>query len=98
MVSIPVSRKELVNNTLFLAIYEEVFLGFGKDLGVNILDQNRLYAALGWKFSPKLNIQLGYLNHHVIKSDGLKHERNHTLQLSCTYNFDFRKKQKKAEL
>ena len=98
MVSIPLSRKELVNNTLFLAIYEEIFLGFGKGLGINILHQNRLYAALGWKFSPKLNIQLGYLNQYIIKSDGLKHERNHTFQLSCTYNFDFRKKEKKAEL
>ena len=98
MVSIPLSRKELVNNTLFLAIYEEIFLGFGKGLGINILHQNRLYAALGWKFSPKLNIQLGYLNQYIIKSDGLKHERNHTFQLSCTYNFDFRKKEKKGEL
>ncbi|MFT4981255.1 MAG: hypothetical protein ACI9UR_001106 [Bacteroidia bacterium] len=94
MISIPLSRKELVKNTLFLAIYEEVFLGFGKGIGTNILDQNRLYGALGWKFSPQLNVQLGYLNHYAIKSDGIRHERNHTIQLSCTYNIDFRKKHK----
>lgn len=91
MITFPLSRKEMADNTLFLALYEEVFLGFGKGIGKNILDQNRLYAALGWRFFNNLNVQLGYLNHYVIKSDGNQHERNHTLQLSCTYNFDFRK-------
>ena len=95
MVSVPLSRSSMENNTLFLAVYEEVFLGFGPGISVNILDQNRLYGALGWRFSPKLNVQLGYLHHYVIKSDGVRHEQNHTLQLSCTYNVDFRKKGKK---
>ncbi len=94
MITFPLSRKEMADNTLFLALCEEVFLGFGKGIGKNILDQNRLYAALGWRFFNNLNIQLGYLNHYVIKADGVRHERNHTLQLSCTYNFDFRKKEK----
>lgn len=92
MFTFPLSRKELAGNTLFLAVYEEVFIGFGKGIGKNILDQNRLYGALGWKFNKNLNVQLGYLNHYVIKSDGIKHERNHTLQVALTYNFDFRKK------
>jgi hypothetical protein len=94
MITVPLSRAKMKNNTLFLSLYEEVFIGFGKGIGKNILDQNRLYAALGWKFFNNLNIQLGYLNHYVIKSDGIYHERNHTLQLSCTYNLDFRKKEK----
>lgn len=76
------------DNTLFLSLYEEVFLGFGKGIGRNILDQNRLYGAIGWRFNAKSNVQLGYLNQFVIKSDGLKMERNHNLQLSWTYNFD----------
>ncbi len=94
MVSVPLSKKEMTKNTLFLALYDEVFLGFGDGIGLNILDQNRLCAALGWKFSNNLNVQLGYLNHFVIKSDAVTRERNHTLQVSCTYNFDFRKKEK----
>ena len=97
MVSIPLSKPTMDKNTLFLAIYDEVFLGFGPGIGLNILDQKRLYGALGWKFSNNLNVQLGYLMHYVIKSDGVRHERNHTFQVSCTYNLDFRKKEKSVK-
>jgi hypothetical protein len=87
----PISRKEMKDNTLFLTFYDEVFLGFGKGIGKNILDQNRLYGAIGWRFNANVNVQLGYLNQFVVKFDGVKSERNHTLQIGVTYNLDFRK-------
>ncbi len=90
--TVPLSRSELKDNTLFIGVYDEVFLGFGKGIGKNILDQNRLYFALGWRFNKDYNIQLGYLNHYVVKADGINHERNHTLQIGLTYNLDLRKK------
>ncbi len=89
--TIPISRKEMKDNTLFLSFYDEVFLGFGKGIAKNILDQNRLYGAIGWKFNSNFNVQLGYLNQFVVKSDGIKSERNHTFQIGITYNLDFRK-------
>jgi hypothetical protein len=91
MVNVPLSRKEMANNTLFLNVNDELFLGFGKGIAKNILDQNRFIAALGWRFNPNFNIQLGYLNQMVLKTDGIKVERNHTLWLSTTYNIDFTK-------
>ena len=95
MISVPLSRNDMSDNTLFISIYDEIFLGFGKGIAKNILDQNRLFVALGWRFNQNWNMQAGYLNHYVIKSDGVHHERNHTLQLSMTYNVDFRKLRKK---
>lgn len=91
--TLPLSRRELKDNTLFAAIYDEVFLGFGKGIGKNILDQNRLYFALGWKFNKDCNVQLGYLNQYIVKADGIRHERNHVLQVALTYNLDLRKKE-----
>ena len=76
---------------LFLNVNDEVFLGFGKGIGKNILDQNRLILALGYKFSPNLNIQMGYMNQFVIKTNGVQMERNHTLWTSIVYNLDFSK-------
>jgi hypothetical protein len=76
---------------LFMNVNDEVFLGFGKGIGKNILDQNRFIAAVGYKFSPKMNIQMGYLNQFVIKSNGVQMERNHTLWTSVVYNLDFSK-------
>jgi len=92
MINVPLSRKEKTNNTLFLNVNNEVFLGFGKGISKNILDQNRFITALGWRFNPNFNIQIGYLNQMVFKTDGIKVERNHTLWLSTSYNIDFRKK------
>jgi hypothetical protein len=91
LITVPLSRKEMKDNTLFLAVYDEPFLGFGKGIGKNILDQNRLYGALGWRFTKDFNVQLGYMNQYVVKSDGIKSERNHTLQIGVTYNLDLTK-------
>ncbi len=89
-ITIPISNKTLEDNTLFFSTYDEVFLGFGEGILRNILDQNRLYFALGWRFNKDMNVQLGYLHHYVIKGDGDRRERNHTLQLGVTYNMDLR--------
>jgi hypothetical protein len=94
MVLVPLSRKEMLDNTLFLNVNNELFLGFGKGIGKKILDQNRFNLALGWRFNKDLNVQVGYLNQFVVKSDGIKAERNHTLLISTIYNIDFTKKKK----
>ena len=89
---IPINKKSMDNNTLFLNVNNEIFLGFGKGIGKNVLDQNRFNATLGWKFNSNFNIQIGYLNQYIIKSDGINIERNHTFLTSLNYNFSFSKK------
>ena len=91
LLTMPLSRKSLENNTLFISAYDEPFLGFGEGIGKNILDQNRLYIALGWRFTKDFNVQVGYLNQYIVKANGVDQERNHTLQIGLTYNLDFRK-------
>lgn len=89
----PITRKEMKDNTLFFSFSVEPFLGFGKGIGKNILDQNRLYAGFGWRFNKNVNVQVGYLNQYIVKSDGIRSERNHTLQFGMTYNLDFSKQE-----
>lgn len=89
MIQVPLTKKELTDNTLFLNVNNEPFIGFGKGIGKNILDQNRFNASLGWRFSKDFNIQLGYLNQFIVKTDGIKAERNHTFLFSTIYNFNF---------
>jgi hypothetical protein len=76
---------------LFLNVNNEVFLGFGKGIGKNILDQNRFIGAVGYQFNKDFSLQMGYLDQFVIKPDGLHIERNHTLWTSVVYNLDFSK-------
>jgi len=92
MLTFPLSKPSLSDNTLFLNVNNEVFLGFGKGIAKNPLDQNRFITALGWRFNKQTNLQLGYLNQFIIKGNGLDMERNHTLWIGLTYNVDFSKK------
>jgi Protein of unknown function (DUF2490) len=44
------------------AVADEVFIGAGKNLGVNIFDQNRLFLLLGFRLGKKIAIEAGYMN------------------------------------
>jgi hypothetical protein len=94
MFMIPLNKKQLEDNTLFLNVNNEIFVGFGKGIAKNVFDQNRYNTSLGWRFNSNFSIQLGYLNQYIIKSDGIKAERNHTFLISTNYNLDFSTKQK----
>jgi Protein of unknown function (DUF2490) len=74
-------------------VYDEPFLQYGKNFGLNYLDQNRLYAALGYVVNSNCNFQVGYMNQYIVKSNAERAESNHTMQIAITYNFDLRKKQ-----
>lgn len=80
------------DNTLFFSTSNEVFLGFGKGIGKNILDQNRFFAGLGWQLTKRHNVQLGYMNQFVVKANGIQMERNHLIQVAWVYSVDFQKK------
>jgi Protein of unknown function (DUF2490) len=87
--TLPLAGTSLEPKEFFLAAYDEVFVGFGENVKQNIFDQNRAYAALGYKISKTASLELGYLNQIVQKSNGVVFEHNHTLQVSFFHNLDF---------
>lgn len=56
--NIALSNKELVPGTWYLSLYDEVFLN-GQDA---VFDRNRMYAALGYRVSPQLKVELGFMS------------------------------------
>jgi hypothetical protein len=54
--------KTITDKTPYAAIYDEVFLGFGKNVGQNVFDQNRLGLLLGYRFNKQFRIEGGYFN------------------------------------
>ena len=46
----------------YVAAWNEVFIGFGENVGENVFDQNRLALLLGLKFSEKFSLEGGYFN------------------------------------
>jgi hypothetical protein len=87
--TLPLLGSTLEAKEPYLAVYDEVLIGFGKNVQHNIFDQNRAYIAIGYKLSSAAAVEAGYLNQIVQKSNGVIFEHNHTLQLGLTYNLDF---------
>lgn len=49
----------------YAAAYDEIFIGFGKNIGENVFDQNRLALVAGCKINSNFRIEAGYLNQIV---------------------------------
>lgn len=81
-VTVPLNKKEVTKNTLFLSFYDEIFIHFT----ATPFDRNRLYGAVGYQFLPKVNIQLGYLAQTV------NNTTKQYIQAAVFYNLDFRNK------
>lgn len=80
-ITVPLNKKDVEKNTLFLSFYDELFI----NLSAIPFDRNRLYAAMGYQFLPNANIQFGYLAQTV------NNTTKQYLQAAVFYNIDFRK-------
>jgi opacity protein-like surface antigen len=61
----PLRGKSIDDKTPYLAFYNEIFVGFGKNVTNNVFDQNRVAGLLGYKFNKNLRVEAGYLNQIV---------------------------------
>lgn len=85
---------------VFAAIYDEIFINFGKEVAYNIFDQNRLYGAIGFTLSPYVKLEAGYL-YQLVQLRSLdanvpprnKIENNHTIQLGLFSTIPFFKRE-----
>ena len=78
--TIPLNNNEVKKNTLFISLYNEVFINLS-----NVpFDRNRLFGAVGYQLNAATNIQVGYL----LQTVGTKSKQY--LQLGLTFNPDLR--------
>jgi hypothetical protein len=90
LASTPISINTEGKTDFFVTGYNEIFVNFGQNVGVNIFDQNRLGLTVGYNLSSLANIQLGYMNQYIQKSNGTSFESNNALTLFLTVNTDWR--------
>lgn len=64
-VNIPLNNKTLEAKTVYLGLYNEIFINGQRDIGngntVEIFDRNRLYFSLGYVIKKEFRIQLGWM-------------------------------------
>ena len=61
-VQLPLNKREIKDKTPYLAFYDEILIGFGKNVNENIFDQNRFGVLLGYRFNKTYRIEGGYLH------------------------------------
>ncbi|WP_316796111.1 DUF2490 domain-containing protein [Pedobacter agri] len=71
----------------FVALQNEVFLNFQNNEKINnsVFDQNRLYLAGGYRFSKKVDLEIGYMNQAIKNTSN--HTNNSIVQLAVYTRF-----------
>ncbi|MEZ4924312.1 MAG: DUF2490 domain-containing protein [Crocinitomicaceae bacterium] len=64
--NIPLNRDDMIKNTFYITLYNELFINgqknIGNDQSVAIFDRNRFYVATGYLFKDNLKVQFGIMN------------------------------------
>lgn len=93
---VPLKGKTIGDNTPYAAVYDEIMLGFGKNVAENVFDQNRLGILLGYKFNQRFKIEGGFLSQIVQlgREVGGRNvfQYNNGIILNTVFNFDLTKK------
>lgn len=80
----------------YLALYDEILIGFGKNVSVNIFDQNRLGGILGYRITPMITIEAGYINQIIQYGRQINGQSvfqyNRGVIMNANFTFDWRKK------
>lgn len=82
MLFVPINKPAIEKGTLFIGLYDEIFVNTRN----TFFDRNRLYGALGYQLHQIANIQIGML-HQQVNDFGKWY-----LQFALVYNPDFRRK------
>ncbi len=90
---IPLHKKETPEKPWSIIAQEEVFIGWGKNMGANIFDQNRLAILLGYKLNQTIKFEAGYLSQVLQQSkrinDKAVFQYNNGFMLAAYLAFDF---------
>lgn len=81
MAFFPLNNKSIEKGTIFISLYDEIFMNTQQ----TYFDRNRLYSALGYQLNKLTGAQIGML-HQETNTGGKWY-----LQFALTFNTDFRK-------
>ena len=90
---IPLHKKEIPEKRWSMITQDEVFIGWGKNMGTNIFDQNRLAILLGYKLNKTIKFEAGYLGQVLQQgkriNDKAVFQYNNGFMLAAYLSFDF---------
>lgn len=58
----PLTGHELKDKVPYAVVYDEIFIGFGRNVQANVFDQNRFGMLLGYRFNKHVRLEGGFFN------------------------------------
>lgn len=58
----PISGPAIDDGEFYVNVFDELFLGFGRNVTNNVYNQNRISGGLGYQVRDNLKLELNYLN------------------------------------
>lgn len=94
--SLPLKGKETKNKSPYLVLYDEIFIGFGKNVNANVFDQNRIGVLMGYRYNNNFRIEAGFLNQTIqlgrqINAQNI-FQNNNGIIVNSIFNFDLSKR------
>lgn len=94
-VEIPLQNNKSSSN-LSLILQDEIFIGWGENIGANIFDQNRIGILLGYKLNKLVKLEAGYINQTLQQGKRINnkpvYQHNNGFLLAANFSFDMMKK------
>jgi hypothetical protein len=95
----PLQGVKIDDGEFYLAGFDELFVGFGQNVGLNVFNQNRLSGGVGFQLTRDAKAELNYLYQIRTHADPDPAsgqpvvELNQGITLNLTYNLNFTKGQ-----
>lgn len=91
---IPLNSDYLRPKTLFLSLYEEIFIQAGKSVIYDHMEDNRIFIGLGYILNSNIQLQAGYMYTYRHGGSPYLYEQRHIPRISLYHNLDFYKLKK----
>ncbi|WP_295119515.1 DUF2490 domain-containing protein [uncultured Chitinophaga sp.] len=89
---IALNKPTMSDNTLYANLYDELFIGFGGQILMNVFDQNRVGILAGYRFNKRFSVEAGYLNQIVQQARLVNnmpvYQRNNGLVINTIFNWN----------
>lgn len=90
-VEIPL-QKDKSTSKLSLILQDEIFIGWGENIGANIFDQNRIGVLLGYQLNKLVKLETGYINQTLQQGKRINnkpvYQHNNGFLLAANFSFD----------
>jgi hypothetical protein len=90
-----IGKKKIEDKTPYMALYDEILIGFGKNVNENVFDQNRVGILLGYRVNKKFRGEAGFIQQLVQLGREVNNRNvfqyNNGFVLNTYFNFDLSK-------